>query len=100
METPRDLGAAAFALANVVIENARVPLRALEHLPGMGLLTREGVWVRRRVRSRLDGLVCEFLGAPEVERAVDRVLAGARDRAAKKPEPSPDPGDATRPVPA
>src|SRR3954468_19562684 len=77
MEPRRDLGAAVFALANVVVETARLPLGALEHLPGMGLLSREGEWVRARVRSRLEGVLADMLRAPEAERAIDHVLAGA-----------------------
>src|SRR4051794_25469231 len=77
MEPRRDLGAAVFALTNVVVEAARLPLGALEHLPGMGLLTREGAWVRARVRSRLEGVLADVLCAPEAERALDRMLAGA-----------------------
>jgi hypothetical protein len=94
METRRDLGAVAFALANVVLETARVPLHAAEHLPGMGLLSREGAFVRLRLRSRLEGVVVDLLCAPEVERAVDRLVAGALHRR------SPDSGDAPQPGPA
>jgi hypothetical protein len=42
----------------------------------MGRLAAEGSFVRARLRSRLEGTVGELLAAPEVERAVDRVLAG------------------------
>src|SRR3954471_16294368 len=77
MEPRRDLGAVAFALANVAVEAARLPLGALERLPGMGLLSREGAWVRARARSRLEGVLADALRAPEAERALDRLLAGA-----------------------
>jgi hypothetical protein len=39
-------------------------------------LAREGAMVRMRTRSRLEGLLDEALQAPEIERAVDRVIAG------------------------
>jgi hypothetical protein len=77
METRRDLGAAAFAIANVVVETARVPLAVVEHFPGVRTLTREGAAVRGRVRSRLEGVVADLLCAPEAERAIDRMVAGA-----------------------
>src|SRR4051794_36153066 len=74
METRRDLGAATFAVANVFVEAARVPLSAVERLPGMRMLTREGTAVRGRLRSRLEGVLVDLLCAPEAERAADRVI--------------------------
>jgi hypothetical protein len=82
METRRDLGTAAFAVANVVVETARVPLGVVEHFPGIRTLTREGAAVRGRLRSRLEGVVTDLLCAPEAERAIDRII----DRALLRPE--------------
>ena len=42
----------------------------------MNHLAREGAVVRLRSRSRLEGLIDDVLNAPEMERAVDRLLAG------------------------
>ena len=76
MDTRPDLRDAAIGVANVAIETARIPLHLARRLPGMRLLAREGAAVRMRTRSRLEGLVEDVLSAPEVERAVDRMLAG------------------------
>jgi hypothetical protein len=74
-QTP-DLGDAALAVAAAALGMARLPLRVAAHLPGMGALAREGAMVRARLRSRAEGLTYELLGAPEVERLIDRALAG------------------------
>jgi len=66
---------AAVAVGYVAFEIARVPLRAAERLPGMGRLAAEGAAIRARTRSRLEGLLDDVLQAPEVERAIDRLLA-------------------------
>jgi hypothetical protein len=71
----RDLGAAAFAVANVAVETARVPLGLLRHAPGIGLLSREGGYVRSRLRSRLEGILIDVVCAPETRRLIER-LAG------------------------
>jgi hypothetical protein len=76
MDGRPDLGDAALALAAVAFDMARVPVRAAERLPGMRLLATEGAAVRARLRSRLAGLAEDVLRAPEVERALDRVIAG------------------------
>jgi hypothetical protein len=70
------VGDAALAVANVGYQWAKVPLAAVERLPGMTLLAKEGAHVRMRARSRLERVIDDVLAAPEVERAVDRVLAG------------------------
>src|ERR1700754_5112679 len=76
MDDRPDLGDAAIAVANVMVSAARIPIRAAERLPGMRRMAAEGAMVRARARSRLEALVEEILCAPEVERAIDRVLAG------------------------
>src|SRR4051794_8153400 len=76
VDTRPDLGDAALAVAMVAIDTARIPLRAVQRLPGMRRLAAEGALVRVRARSRLEGVLDDLLCAPEVERAVDRVLAG------------------------
>jgi hypothetical protein len=76
MDTRPDLGDAALAVAAAALNLARVPLRAAERLPGMGVLAAEGAAVRARARSRLEGLFEDVLRAPEVERAIDRLIAG------------------------
>src|SRR5262245_50452942 len=76
VDTRPDLGNAALAVGNVAYEWAKLPLSVIARLPGMGRLAEEGALVRLRVRSRLEGLLEEVLAAPEVERAVDRVIAG------------------------
>jgi hypothetical protein len=63
------------ALGYVAFELARVPIRAAERLPGMDRLAAEGAAIRARTRSRLEGLLDDVLRAPEVERAIDRLLA-------------------------
>jgi hypothetical protein len=74
MDPPR-IADATFAVANAVFEVARIPLHAIERLPGMRFLTFEGTFVRARFRSRLEGVVDDALAAPEVARAIDRVVA-------------------------
>lgn len=69
------IGDAALAVGYVAFEIARVPLRAAERLPGMDRLAAEGAAIRARTRSRLEGLLDDILRAPEVERAIDRLLA-------------------------
>ena len=76
MDTRPDLGDAALGLASIALDAARIPLRVAQRLPGMNHLAREGAFVRLRTRSRLEGLLDDVLCAPEVERAVDRILAG------------------------
>ena len=66
---------AALAVGFVAFEIVRVPLRAAERLPGMGRMSAEGAAIRARTRSRLEGLLDDVLRAPEVERAIDRLLA-------------------------
>jgi hypothetical protein len=68
---------ATFAVGSAVVETARIPLRAAEHLPGIGYLSFEGAAVKARLRSRLEGLLDDLLAAPEIERAIDRTLSGA-----------------------
>jgi hypothetical protein len=75
--TRRHLPDATLAVANVVFETARVPLRAAERLPGIGFLSFEGAAVRGRLRSRAEGLVEDLFAAPEVARAIDRALTRA-----------------------
>jgi hypothetical protein len=69
------IGDAAVAVGYVAVELVRVPLRAAERLPGMDRLAAEGAAIRARTRSRLEGLLDDVLRAPEVERAIDRLLA-------------------------
>jgi hypothetical protein len=76
VDTQPNLGDATLAVASVTVGLARIPLRAAERLPGMARLSAEGAGVRMRARSRLEGLLDEILRAPEVERAIDRILAG------------------------
>jgi hypothetical protein len=76
MATGTNLTDAAVAVAYVTVEAARVPLNFAARLPGMGRLSAEGAAIRARTRSRLEGLLDEVLRAPEVERAIDRVLSG------------------------
>jgi hypothetical protein len=77
MASRPDLADAVLAVGNVALELARIPMHAAERLPGMGRMSAEGAAIRARTRSRLEGLLDDVLGAPEVERAVDRVLASA-----------------------
>jgi hypothetical protein len=76
MDTRPDLGDAALGLASIALGTARIPLRVAQRLPGMNHLAREGAAARMRTRSRLEGLFDDALTAPEVERAVDRLIAG------------------------
>ncbi len=75
-ESSPDVGDAALAVGNVLLETARLPLRVAGRLPGMRRLAAEGAAVRARARSRIEGLIGDVLSSPEVERAIDRVLAG------------------------
>ena len=74
-KTP-DLADAALAAAAAAFSLARIPLRVAAHLPGVSTMAREGAAVRGRLRSRLEGLVEDALGAPEVTRVIDRAFAG------------------------
>jgi hypothetical protein len=76
MQERPNLTDAALALANVGVEWAKLPLLAAQRLPGMGRVAAEGALVRSRLRSRLEGVLEDALAAPEVERAIDRVIAG------------------------
>jgi hypothetical protein len=76
MDTRPDVRDAALAVGSVAFDTARFAAHVAERLPGMRRLAAEGALVRLRMRSRLEGLIDEVLCAPEVERAVDRVLAG------------------------
>jgi hypothetical protein len=76
MTTGTNLTDAAVAVAYVTVGAARIPLNVAARLPGMGRLSAEGAAIRARTRSRLEGLLDDVLRAPEVERAIDRVLAG------------------------
>lgn len=94
--TPPRLINATFAVGNAVFETARIPLRAAEHLPGIGYLSFEGAAVKARLRSRLEGLLDDLLATPEIERAIDRTVtrslarrAVAADAAAASTAPTP-----------
>jgi hypothetical protein len=76
MERSANLADAALAVAQLGYHTARLPLGIAARLPGMGQLAREGAYVRLRLRSRMEGAALELLCAPEMERAVDRVIAG------------------------
>jgi hypothetical protein len=76
MESRPNVADAALAVAQVAYDTARLPLGLAARLPGMARLANEGVYVRARLRSRLEGAALELLSAPELERAVDRVIAG------------------------
>jgi hypothetical protein len=71
-----NLADAGLAIANVAYEWAKLPLHVAARLPGMGRVAAEGALVRARLRSRIEGIVDDVLDAPEVERALDRVIAG------------------------
>ena len=76
MDTRPNLGDAALAVANTAFGVAQLPLHMLARAPGVGRLAAEGALVRLRLRSELEGRIEMLLCAPEVERAVDRVIAG------------------------
>ena len=76
MESRPNVADAALAVAQVAYDTARLPLGLAVRLPGMGRLANQGAYVRARLRSRLEGATLELLSAPELERAVDRVIAG------------------------
>lgn len=76
MDTRPNIGDAALAVASAAVDVARLPLSLAQRLPGMGRLAAEGALIRLRLRSDLEGRVEALLCAPEVERAVDRVIAG------------------------
>ncbi len=67
MDSRPDVGDAALALAAVAYNLARIPLGAVQRLPGMERLAAEGAAVRARARSRLEGVA---------EEAIDWLLAG------------------------
>jgi hypothetical protein len=72
--SPGKLSDAALAVGVVVYETARLPLGLVGRAPGMRRLAAEGALVRLRLRSALEGRLDDILGAPEVQRAIDRVL--------------------------
>jgi hypothetical protein len=71
-----ELADAALAVAVAAYDVARLPLYFVRRLPGMRRLAADGAVIRARARSRLEGLIEDLLSAPEVERAIDRVIAG------------------------
>jgi hypothetical protein len=101
MAARSDLGDVALAIGVTAYETARIPLGLLVRLPGTRRLAQEGALARLRLRSAVEGRLSSLLCAPEVERAVDRVLAEtlpdaiaralreheAAARAAAEPEP-------------
>jgi hypothetical protein len=76
MDERPNLADAGLAIANVAYEWAKLPVHAAARLPGMGRVAAEGALVRARLRSRLEGILEDVLEAPEVERVVDRMIAG------------------------
>lgn len=76
MERRPDLVDAGLAVASVAVGLARIPAGFAARLPGMRTLADEGAAVRSRLRSRLEGLLDDALAAPEIERVLDRVVAG------------------------
>ena len=76
MESRPNVADAALAVAQVAYDTARLPLGLAARLPGMRRLANDGAYVRVRLRSRLESVALELLSAPELERAVDRVIAG------------------------
>ncbi len=76
MERSPNIADAALAVAQVTYDAARLPLGVIARLPGMKRIATEGASVRMRLRSRGEALLMEALCAPEMERAVDRVIAG------------------------
>jgi hypothetical protein len=77
MERDVNVADAALAVAQVAYDTARLPLHVAARLPGMRRLAEEGALVRLRLRSRVEGVALELMCAPELERAVDRVIAGS-----------------------
>jgi hypothetical protein len=69
-----DLGDAALALASAAVDAMRLPLALAARMPGVRMLARDGALVRERTRSRVEGLACRALEAPEIARAIDRVV--------------------------
>jgi hypothetical protein len=67
VDTRPDAVDAAFALAVVAFNLARIPVHAAERLPGMRRIATDGAVVRARARSYLEG---------RAEEAVDWLLAG------------------------
>jgi hypothetical protein len=63
---------------------ALLPLHAAGHAPGVGAplrrirgdLAHRGGLARARARAELEGVIADVLTAPELERALDRLLAG------------------------
>ena len=76
MNTRPNLADAALAVGVTAYEVARLPLHVAARLPVVGRLSAEGALVRLRLRSKLEGQIDALLSAPEVERAIDRALAG------------------------
>jgi hypothetical protein len=94
--TPPRVLNATFAVGNAVFETARIPLRAAEHLPGIGYLSFEGAAVKARLRSRLEGLLDDLLAAPEIERAIDQVVTRSL---ARRETPAGEAAASTAPMP-
>src|SRR5699024_8745149 len=76
VNTRPNLADAALAVGVTAYEVARIPLCLAVRLSMVRRLAAEGALVRMRLRSKLEGQIDEVLCAPEVERAIDRVLAG------------------------
>jgi len=76
MSSRPDLGDAALAVATTAFVTARVPLRLAARTPGVGWLAARGAPTRLRLRAQMEGHVLALLEAPEIEHAVDRMLAG------------------------
>jgi hypothetical protein len=74
--TRPNLADAALAVSVTTYEVARVPVHIAARLPVVRRLAAEGALVRLRLRSKLEGEIDRVLCSPEVERAIDRALAG------------------------
>jgi len=94
--TPPKLMNATFAIGNAVVETVRIPLRAAEHLPGIGYLSFEGAAVKARLRSRREGLIDDVLATPEFERAIDQTIARSL---ARRDAPADEAAASTAPTP-
>jgi len=70
-----NLGDAALALGAAAVDALRLPLWLIARAPGVRVLARDGALVRERARSRVEGLACRALDAPEMVRIVQRVAA-------------------------
>lgn len=77
MDDEPKLRDAGLAVAVAATGLARVPLHAIVRMPGMHRLAMDGAAIRARTRSKLEGIIEDVLSAPEVERAIDRLLAGS-----------------------